>query len=182
MNPTGSVNLKGLTHWLPLAALGGMLSMLPATAQENDGVQSIIGQMNHVLRNDAGHDPSEVRAAVETLNRSLMSVALEEAGGTEARPLDYVDAGEVEVPIAVGGSAAAGLGGNTGDSDNPAGYYLPPGDQEPFGGDPLEDTLVGYADESSGEDSPVDDGFFDDSELDGDGDSGGDGGSTPGSG
>lgn len=185
MNPTVSASLIRLTQWFPLAALAGMLSALPATAQENDAAQSIIGQMNEVLRNDAGHDQSAVQATVETLNRSLLSMALDEPGEYAARLSDEIGAGEVETPVAIGGSAAGALGGNTGDSANPAGHYLPFGDQEPFGGDPLEDTVVGYADGSAADVTPLDDSDFGgepDLDGDGDGDSGGGGAIIPGSG
>ena len=106
--------MKSLKALLPAATLAALLCALPAAAQEDGGVRSIIGQMEEVLRNEDGRSRAEIESALAALNRSLRSAAIEEAD-------DDLFAEEAELELyEVEGSAAdaAEAGGESGSSES----------------------------------------------------------------
>ena len=106
--------MKSLKALLPAATLAALLCALPAAAQEDGGVRSIIGQMEEVLRNEDGRSRAEIESALAALNRSLRSAAIEEAD-------DDLFAEEAELELyEVEGYAAddAEAGGESGASES----------------------------------------------------------------
>ena len=146
---------KLLAKWLPMAAMVALYAGIPAAAQEDGGVQSIIGQMDKVLRNDEGRGSAEVETAIAALNRSLRQAALEE------QDEDAFDAGESELRLLEVPSAIDDGGGESGSSeesssdeaagDSGGGEDYPPGGQDPADGD---DGSVFGINDGSGSDEP----------------------------
>ena len=151
--------MKSSAKLLSAAALAALIGGLPATAQE-DGVRSIIGQMDQVLRNEEGRGRAEIDTAIAALNRSLRSAALGDSD-------DYLFEGATEVELEQWEAPAANddAGGESGASDSNSSDedatdydgdsgvdedYPPQGDGEPNADD---DTVFGIND-GTGTDEP----------------------------
>ena len=106
--------MKSLKAWLPAATLAALFCALPAAAQEDGAVRSIIGQMDQVLRNEEGRSRAEMETALAALNRSLRSAAIEEADDDLFAEEAELELYEVEGPAA----DAAEAGGESGASDS----------------------------------------------------------------
>ena len=151
--------MKSPAKLLSAAALAALFGGIPATAQE-DGVRSIIGQMDQVLRNEEGLDRAEIDTAIAALNRSLRSAARGESGDDLFEGATEVELEQWEAPAAnddAGGESGASdsnssdesandYAGDSGVDDN----YPPQGDGEPNADD---DTVFGIND-GTGTDEP----------------------------
>lgn len=160
---------KGNTHssvtWLPAAALAMALGAFPAAADEDNDARSVVDQMDQTLRNSARRDRAEVENAINDLNRSLVSTALDETPGEDDFNSTEIVAEEINDLEAADGAGTPGVGASSLDSDSAQGDGAPLGDWEPFvAPDELSETVFSDGTDAGADepDSMVEPGFIDD--------------------